>query len=272
MTIIRAAFSTLTTLGAVAVLAACGSSGTSGGTTTNSPVAASATTPVSTPAGTSTGDPAPLTSDYRPVIDPATFSADVTNRYYPLVPGTTRVYDGTRDGVAHHGEVAVTNEVKTIMGVPCRVIRDVVTSNGALVEKTTDWYTQAADGSVWYFGEATAEYENGAVVSTKGSWEAGVDGAQPGVIMKAAPTVGDRYRQEYRPGEAEDQARIRDVAGSVRVPAGAFAKVIVTDDIDPLNPAKSDVKYFAPDTGLVYTTRDKAGHSEEMSLVKVVTG
>jgi hypothetical protein len=158
------------------------------------------------------------------------------------------------------------------MGVRCVIVRDVVTSNGALVEKTTDWYAQAANGDVWYFGEATAEYTDGAVSSTQGSWEAGVDNAQPGIVMKGAPQVGDSYRQEYRPGEAEDTARVLRVEASIQVPGGTFHDVLVTEDSDPLNPDKIDEKAYAPGVGLVSTKRDRAGHHEDSSYVKTTPG
>ncbi|KUJ66023.1 hypothetical protein ACZ90_40850 [Streptomyces albus subsp. albus] len=183
-------------------------------------------------------------------------------------PGTTLVYEGTRDGRPQRDEVVVTGEARTIMGVRCVVLRDTVTSNGALVEKTTDWYAQSTDGDVWYFGEATAEYANGNVTSTKGSWEAGVDAAQPGIVMKSHPKPGDSYRQEYRPGVAEDMARVLRIHQSANVPAGRFSDTVVTNDTDPLNPDKSDHKSYAPGVGLVHAERVRTGHHEQISLVE----
>ena len=215
--------------------------------------------------------PVPTTDPkYHPVINPAKFTASVTNLYFPLKAGTTTILEGTRDGQPQHTEMVVTTETKTIMGVACTVIRDTVTSNGALVEKTTDWYAQAADGDVWYFGETTAEYANGQVSSTKGSWEAGVDGALPGIIMKAAPGVGDSYRQEYRPGEAEDMARVVRLDPARTVAGNLYKNIVVTEDRNPLEPDKVDQKDFAPGVGLVYTRRIRTGHTEEATFVKTV--
>ena len=213
----------------------------------------------------------PTTAYYHPTIDPSQFSPSVTNKYFPLTPGTTLVYDGARDGEPQHTEATVTAETKTIMGVHCVVVRDVVTRNGVLAEKTTDWYAQAANGDVWYFGEATAEYAQGSIKSTKGSWEAGVDSAQPGIILKGTPRVGDSYRQEYRPGEAEDVAKVLRIDPSVQVPGGTFGDVVVTEDSDPLNPDKIDEKRYASGVGLVYTRRDRAGHHEDSSYVKTIS-
>jgi hypothetical protein len=189
-----------------------------------------------------------------------------------LKVGTTTIYEGTRDGKPMHTEMTVTNETKVIMGVKCVVIRDVVTTNGALVEKTTDWYAQKSNGDVWYFGEDTKEYVNGVVSSTHGTWEAGVDGAQPGIIMKGDPKPGDSYRQEYRPGQAEDMAKIIRTDPSLTVPGGTFHQILVTEDTDPLNPDKIDLKKYAPGVGLAYTKRVRTGHHEVGSYVKTIHG
>jgi len=247
----------LTVLGAGLALGACSSGGGKQASNTS-------TSAVSAPGPSSST----TVVAYNPTIDPATFTSHVTNKYFPLVPGKTSVLEGTRDGRPQHTEVTVTNETRVIMGVTCVVVRDTVTSNGALVEKTTDWYAQAANGDVWYFGEDTKEYENGTVSSTKGSWEAGVDGAQPGIIMKGNPQVGESYRQEYRPGEAEDMAKVVRVEPSIQVPGGTYRDILVTEDTDPLNPDRIDEKRFAPGVGLVYTKRVRTGHQEEASFLK----
>ena len=88
--------------------------------------------------------------------------------------------------------------------------------------ETFDWYAQDNDGNVWYFGEDSKEYEEGEVVSTEGSWEAGVDGAKPGIIMKANPQIGDSYRQEHYPGEAEDLGEVIRLNESASVPRGSY--------------------------------------------------
>jgi hypothetical protein len=247
-------------LGAVVILGACGSGSTKQASGTKQRPAVRTTT-TSTP---------PATAAWHPQIDPRAFSPRVTNRYFPLPVGATRVYEGTRDGQPMHAEITVTNETKVIMGVTTVVVRDVVTSNGALVEKTTDWYAQSASGDVWYFGEDTKEYTNGAVSSTHGSWEAGVDGAQPGIVMKGAPKLGDSYHQEYRPGEAEDMAKVLRIDPSAQLPAGTFRDVLVTEDTDPLNPDKVDEKHYAPGIGTVYSKRIRTGHHEETSYVKTM--
>jgi hypothetical protein len=242
--------------------------------------------PASTPAGTTQASPAspasPAASDvhgprstaslpaYNPTIDPAKFTDQVTNPYFPLKPGTTLIFDGTRDGVPRRAEMTITKETKTIMGVKCVVVRDVLTSNNALVEKTVDWYAQDADGNVWYFGEDTAEYVNGAVTSTAGTWLAGVDGAIPGIVMETAPKVGDAYRQEYRPGVAEDFAKVQKLDATVTVPAGTYKQVIVTEDTDLLDTSKLEHKSYGPGVGFLGSEGMVNGHHEISNLTSIL--
>ena len=207
---------------------------------------------------------------YAPAIDPAQFTTAITNRYLPLIPGTTLVYEGTRDGEPQRDEVTVTRETKIVAGVRCVVVHDVVTTAGELAEETFDWYAQDAAGNVWYFGEDSKDYEGGKLVSTHGSWEAGVDGALPGIVMKAAPAVGDTFRQEYYAGEAEDMSRVLRLSESVQVSAGSYRDVLVTEDFTPLEPDVMEHKYFAPGVGLVKASMVKGG-AEEMELVQIVT-
>lgn len=205
---------------------------------------------------------------YAPKVDPAQFTDKITNTYFPLVPGTVMVYEGKRDGVPLRIELTVTNETKDIFGVKAVVVRDIVT--GALEERTSDWYAQDAAGNVWYFGEDTKEYTNGVVSSTAGSWEAGVDGALPGIIMQADPVQGAAYRQEYRPTVAEDVALIKQLGASAEVPAGRYSDVLVTNDRDLLDLNKDEDKYFAPGVGLVKLGGLVNGHREDVWLISIL--
>ena len=242
--------------------------------TSTRPAPAGSAVPSVVDGSATTGSPVPVDKSlppYAPVIDPANFVSEVTNKYFPLTPGTTLIVDGTRDGVQRRDEMTITKETKTIMGVPCVVIRDVATSQTALVEKTTDWYAQDKDGNVWYFGEDTAEYTDGKVSSTAGTWLAGVDGAVPGIIMKASPAVGDEYRQEYRPGIAEDYATVLQIDAAQSTPAGDFTNVVVTEDIDLLDRSKSEHKSYAPGVGLVASDGMVSGHHEIRKLTSILT-
>ena len=152
------------------------------------------------------------------------------------------------------------------MGVACVVVRDLVTSNSALVESTVDWFAQDLQGNVWYFGEDTAELANGKVTSTHGSWEAGVDGALPGVVMLAQPTVGEAYHQEFRKGEAEDVGTVLALDDTATVPYGSFDRVLVTEDTTPLEPQILEHKFYAPGIGVVME-RVLSGGQEVSRLV-----
>jgi len=223
------------------------------------------------PAPTSTLPTSVKLPDYHPKIDPANFTDQVTNPYFPLKRGTTTVHTGSRGGVPRRSEFTVTDETRTIMGVACVVVRDLVTSNSALVESTVDWFTQDRQGNVWYFGEDTKEYTNGAVSSTQGTWEAGVAGALPGIYMKARPKPGGpAYLQEYRPGVAVDMARILRVDKTLEVPSGTYRNVVETYDTDPLNPSKREHKYYAPGVGLVQAVGVVDGEKEVQQLSSIL--
>src|SRR5207249_166936 len=126
-------------------------------------------------------------------------------------PGTTLTYKGKVDGKSATDVFAVTNQTKVILGVATTAVHDQVFVKDELAEDTLDWYAQDTAGNVWYFGEDTKELENGQVVSTEGSWQAGVDHARPGIFMPATPAVGDVFKQEEAKGVAEDCFRVVDL-------------------------------------------------------------
>jgi len=207
------------------------------------------------------GGACPIDQSYDPKIDPAMFVATIDNPYFPLKPGTTLRY---KEGTDNTVEVTVTSEKKTILGVTCTIVHDVVREKGEIIEDTFDWYAQDASGAVWYFGEDTKEYEGGVVVSTEGSWEAGVDGAKPGMIMPASPAVGDRWRQEYYACHAEDEARLVSNNVSVTVPAGTFSGCRKTYDTTRLEPAVREEKYYCPGYGVVLAVDLATGEREAL--------
>jgi hypothetical protein len=217
------------------------------------------------------------TANYAPEIDPSNFVKEVDNPYFPLEPGTTWVYEGKTPEGTERVEDTILRETKRVMGVECVVLRDKVWLNGELIEDTVDWHAQDKEGNVWYFGEYTKEYENGKVVSTEGSFEAGKDGALPGIIMPADPKVGDSYRQEYYKGEAEDMAEVISLRGTglndaVSTPYGSFSEdVLVTKDWNPLEPEILEHKYYAPGVGLVGETKI-TGPAEKIELIDLERG
>ena len=212
------------------------------------------------------GDKADIDA-YDPHIDPATFSTDVDNPWFPLAPGMRWVYEGAGEEGRERVVVEVTPDRRRVMGVETLVVRDTTTVDGELAEETYDWFAQDAEGNVWYFGEDTKELEGGRV-STEGSWEAGVGDAKPGIVMKADPQVGDRYRQEHDPGQAEDRAEVLGVSERVTVPFGTFEPVVKTKDFTPLEPEVVEEKFYARGVGLVLATQVEGG-SERVELVEM---
>lgn len=211
--------------------------------------------------------------DYNPVVDAASFSSVIDNPYLPLLPGARWVYEGVSDGEQVRIETEVTDQTREVMGITAVVVQDTEYENGELVEDTFDWFAQDAEGNVWYLGEETAEYEDGEIVSTEGSWEAGVDGGLPGIVMPADPQPGDAYRQEYLVGEAEDMAAVMRAGESVTVPAGEFSDVVVTQEWTPLEPDIVEEKYYATGVGMVLETKTVGGGGETyVELIEYVAG
>lgn len=234
-------------------------------TTETATATASATTPAETTPTATDAAATNLPQGDEPVeLDPADFTGPVDNPYWPMAPGSRWVYTETDpDGTELVVEVNVTDETKTILGIDAVVVHDVVTENGEVKEDTLDWYAQDDDGNVWYLGEDTKEYEGGEVVSTEGSWEAGVDGAQPGIIMPAHPVVGLAYRQEYYEGVAEDAAEVLSLDEHVEVPYGTFDDVLMTKDYTPLEPDLVEHKFYAQGVGPVLTEIVSGGTGRE---------
>lgn len=192
-------------------------------------------------------------------LDPDRFVARIDHPYWPMRPGSRWVY---REG-PQRVVVTVTNRRKLVEGIEATVVHDVVTEDGELVEDTWDWYGQDDDGNLWYLGEQTKELEHGRVVTTKGSWQAGVDGAEAGIVLPAKPEVGQAYRQEYLEGEAEDEARILSVDEQAEVPFGSFAHVLMTKDFTRLEPDLVEHKFYARGVGPVLTVTVSGGSDRE---------
>jgi hypothetical protein len=247
----------------IAVSTQCVSSG--GGASSPSSAA-----PSTSAASSSASSLAPIHGSYSPSIDPANFVTTIDNPYWPLKPGTAFHYEGVRGTTRQTDDEVVTHKTKQILGVTSTVVRDTVSEHGAPVERTFDWYAQDRQGNVWYMGEDSFELKDGHFVKASDSWESGVNGAQPGIIMPANPQPGDAYRQEYYPpGEALDEARVLSLNVSVTVPYGRFTGVLVTSERSPLEP-QTEQKYYAPGIGEV-EERVVVGHHEEFHLVSVTT-
>jgi len=214
------------------------------------------------------GPPDTWTKPAETLPDPADFVEGVDNPWWPLVPGSIWVYEADTSNGLERIEVVVLDEVKKVAGIECMVVRDTVTLEGELIEDTYDWYAQDRAGNVWYMGEDSTEYEGGKAVSTSGSWEAGVDGALPGIKVWATPRIdGAPYYQEVYEGEAEDLARDIARGATVSVPFSDYSDVLVVEEWNKLNPETVERKYYAENVGVVMEEVTRGG-SERVQLVK----
>jgi hypothetical protein len=262
------------TCAALAIALSVGAVGScsSGNSKTSSP-RTSSTSPSST---TSPVVAKQLPQGDEPVaLDPADFTTEIDNPYWPMAPGTRWTFRET-DGEGGEAKVVVivTNLTKKMAnGITARVVRDTVTEDGEIVEDTNDWYAQDAEGNIWYLGEDTAEFEEGKVSSRAGSFESGVDGALPGIAIPADPQPGMEYRQEYYKGEAEDSGRVLSTDELAEVPAGRYRDALLTKDFTPLEPDVLEYKLYAKGVGPVLTLTASGGAGrEELLTVDQVTG
>ena len=209
-------------------------------------------------------------SNYDPKIVPGYFVSQINNTFFTLVSGTSFIYESQTEDGLERNEVKVTNDTKIVLGVQTVVVWDRVWLDDELIEETFDWYAQDKFGNVWYFGEDSKDYSDGQVISTKGSWEAGVDGAKPGIIMQAVPMIDDPYKQEYYKGVAEDMAQVIGLDESVEVPYGKFDGCIKTKDWNSLDPETVEYKYYCPEIAAV-ALEVVEEDTEKVELIQVLT-
>ncbi len=204
-------------------------------------------------------------------LDPADFTTKIDNRWWPMRPGTRWVYRETVvDGAELQVVVTVTDRTKKIAnGVVARVVRDTVSEDGELVEDTFDWYAQDRQANIWYLGEDTVEIENGRITTRAGSFEAGVDGALPGIIMPGDPEPGMRYRQEYYEGEAEDNGEVLSLDEIAETPYGRFGRALLTKDTITIEPDVLEYKLYAERVGPVLVLGVSGGPGSREELVKL---
>lgn len=204
---------------------------------------------------------------YDPVIDPANFVSGIDNRYTPFPPGAFRVYEKKTAEGLERIRVEVLPETREIMGVTVITLRDTVTLNGALIEDTTDWLAQDKHGNVWYFGEIVQNFEDGRLANLNGSFESGKDGAKPGFWSKGAPRVGESFRQEWAPGEAEDVVEVVSLdARDAHVPfsQNGTGPILKTLNTTPLSPGADEFKYYVPGIGFALEVKPATGERLEL--------
>lgn len=201
---------------------------------------------------------------YDPVIDPANFVSRINNPHAPFKPGAWWEYRKVSAEGTERVRVEVLNQHRQILGVNTTVVRDRAWLNGEIQEDTLDWLAQDRQGNVWYFGELSKNYEDGVLANLDGSFEAGKDGAKPGLWMKAAPQVDDFYRQEWAPGDAEDVVQVQSVNAPDDVPLRNSKPVLMTRDFSPQSPGAEELKFYVPGVGFVLEVELETGEKLEL--------
>jgi hypothetical protein len=199
-------------------------------------------------------------------LNPADFTTDVDNPYFPLPVGAQwRIRVTDQEGLVQHEVITVTDKTKRIAdGVTARVVSDIVRQDGKVVENTDDWYAQDPDGNVWYFGENTADIDpKTGKADRSGSFEAGKNGADAGIAMLAHPEAGMTYREEYYKGHAEDRSRVLALGQQAEVPAGHYTDVLLTEDYSPIEPDVLELKLYAKGIGQVLAPTVSGGSERE---------
>jgi hypothetical protein len=225
---------------------------------------------------------------YDPEFEARDFDRDFRNLtnpnpYFPLGIGNRWEFRSATE----KDVVLVTSATKLIDDVRCIVVRDEVSVDGVVTEGTNDWFAQAKDGTVWYCGEATAEFEtfdgdlpmNPELVNIDGSFKADRDGDKPGIIFQANPRPGQTYIEESSLGNAEDATFVIVVDYSygrypnldILVPPQlarllCARNCVVTKNFSSLEPGQFQRKYYAPGIGVFLETAPQTG--EVNRLVK----
>lgn len=199
----------------------------------------------------------------------------IDNPYLPLWPGTSLVYEGrTEDGLAYI-EIKALPETRQVMGITATVVQESTYAGEEeleTVEQIAHWLAQDKAGNVWSLGEAVDNYEESEQPDHTGSWEAGVDGALPGIMMYADPAahVGETYYRGYYAGRVEDQAKLVSAGESVTIPYGAFNNVLKIDDFTALDSESQDETFYAAGIGPIQMVDLKTG--EAFALIEFTPG
>jgi len=198
------------------------------------------------------GGSCPETNLSIEVCDPSAgpFSLIIANEFFPLFVGDELVLEGEEDGEFLEVVITVLDETEVIAGVTTRVVQEAEFVDGEVLEISRNFFVQAQDGTVCYYGEDVDVYEDGIIVGHPGEWRAGEDGNQPGIQMPGNPQVGDIYAQEFAPGIAEDQAEIVALGETISVPAGTFDDTLITEECNPLENGAHDDKAYVSEIGL----------------------
>jgi hypothetical protein len=190
---------------------------------------------------------------------------NITNAYHPFQPGGIKVFQGSEGRTKIVGLHLYLTETRSFnwngTTVTCRVLREIGFEDGQLVEISDNYFAQADDGTVYYFGEVVDNYEDGEVVDNEGSWLVGgptlpsdppttANDNNPTVFMPANPEVGDVFKPEDLIPVVDETAQVVRVGVKVKVPAGAYEDAITIEETSALEPGTT-TKWYAPGVGVV---------------------
>ena len=201
---------------------------------------------------------------------------EANNPYVILEAGHTFVIEEEDAFVVVH----VTDEVREIQGVLCRVVVDIELEEEfdeedneidyIATEVTDDWFAQDDQHNVYYCGEVSREFEDEVLRDLDGSFESGIEGASGGTLILAMPAVGDVHRAEYALGEAEDLVEYLSLAASPTEEEGGDNEdfpcngtCLKAMDFSPLEPEETEFKYYLPGVGFVLAVSLEDGEIEE---------
>jgi hypothetical protein len=189
-----------------------------------------------------------------PAHGPSAFSVTIDNPYLPIVVGTVMTLSGEPDGELEEVVITVTDETREVAGITTRVVEEHEEADGVLVEISRNYFVQAVDGTVCYYGEEVDIYdETGTmIVAHDGAWLAGEGENKPGILMPANPAVGQSYQQEVAPGIAMDRAEIISIGEPYTVPFAMYADTLSTVESSPLDAGATSEKTYARDVGLIF--------------------
>jgi hypothetical protein len=209
------------------------------------------------------------TAAYNPIINAADFSPVISNKYYTLNPGMKAGYEQATSKGIKRMQIDVAGDTKTVMGITTLVVQHREWLNGWLMEDARGWFAQDKHGNVWYFGEAVEAYKGGKLVKGDDSWEAGVEGAKPGILMFGDPKPATTYRREYHPGRAEDMATVVAVGIRVRLPQGPlFQNCVHMREWSPLKKGEIENKYYCVGIGAMVLMQEGADRLKLVTFKK----
>jgi hypothetical protein len=182
------------------------------------------------------------------------FSSEGANPYFLLKVGFQAIFEGKEGKTLIHDTITVLDETLTIEGIETRVVEEKELHNGVLAEQSRNYFAICnRTNSVFYFGEDVDIYDatGTIIISHDGTWRAGVDGAQAGIVMPGVILNGGRYFQEIAPGVAMDRAEIVGTNFTLTTPAGTFNNCLKTKETTPLEPGVEEFKLYHRGIGLI---------------------